>query len=235
MHEQALEGLEATVAHDQYTLCVYRPDWHQGVVGIVASRLKDRLHRPTIVFARGADGELRGSGRAIPGFHLRDALDLVAKRAPETITRFGGHAYAAGLSLPESALARFQAEFERVAREWLTPAALLQTLETDGELDPVELTLGLAQEIAARVWGQGFPAPLFDGEFAVLEQRLVGQKHLRLRLAAAGRHCAAMLFNEQEPLPDRIRAAYRIDVHHFRGLANLQLVLERWQPAQGRV
>jgi single-stranded-DNA-specific exonuclease len=235
MHEQALDGLEATVADDQYTLCVYRPDWHQGVVGIVASRLKDRFHRPTIVFARGADGELRGSGRAIAGFHLRDALDLVAKRAPDTITRFGGHAYAAGLSLPEAALARFQAEFERVAREWLSPAALLQTLETDGELDPAELTLGLAQEIAARVWGQGFPAPLFDGEFAVLEQRLVGQKHLRLRLAGAGRHCAAMLFNEQEPLPDRIRAAYRIDVHHYQGLSNLQLVLERWQPAQGRV
>jgi single-stranded-DNA-specific exonuclease len=235
IHEQALDGLEATVADDQYTLCVYRPDWHQGVVGIVASRLKDRFHRPTIVFARGADGELRGSGRAIAGFHLRDALDLVAKRAPETITRFGGHAYAAGLSLPEAALARFQAEFERVAREWLSPAALLQTLETDGELDPVELTLGLAQEIAGRVWGQGFPAPLFDGEFEVLEQRLVGQKHLRLRLAAAGRHCAAMLFNEQDPLPDRIRVAYRIDVHHYQGLSNLQLVLERWQPAQGRV
>jgi single-stranded-DNA-specific exonuclease len=230
MHEQALDGLEATVPEDHYTLCVYRPEWHQGVVGIVASRLKDRFHRPTIVFARGADGELRGSGRAISGFHLRDALDLVAKRAPQTITRFGGHAYAAGLSLPESALPRFTAEFERVAREWLSPAALRQTLETDGELDPLELTLGLAQEIADRVWGQGFPPPLFDGEFAVLDQRLVGDKHLRLGLQVQGRACAAMLFNERGPLPERIRAAYRVDIHHYQGLTGLQLVLERWQP-----
>jgi single-stranded-DNA-specific exonuclease len=230
MHGQALDGLDAIVPEDHYTLCVYRPDWHQGVVGIVASRLKDRFHRPTIVFARGADGELRGSGRAIPGFHLRDALDLVAKRAPQTIARFGGHAYAAGLSLPESALPRFSAEFERVAREWLSPAALRQTLETDGELDPVELTLGLAQEIADRVWGQGFPAPVFDGEFAVLEQRVVGEKHLRLGLQGAGRPCAAMLFNERGPLPERIRAAYRVDLHHYQGLSSLQLVVERWQP-----
>jgi single-stranded-DNA-specific exonuclease len=230
MHEQALDGLDATVAEDHYTLCVYRPEWHQGVVGIVASRLKDRFHRPTIVFARGADGELRGSGRAIPGFHLRDALDLVAKRAPQTIARFGGHAYAAGLTLPESALPRFAAEFERVAREWLSPAALRQTLETDGELDPAELTLGLAQEIADRVWGQGFPAPVFDGEFAVLEQKIVGEKHLRLGLQAHGRARAAMLFNERGPLPERIRAAYRVELHHYQGLSSLQLVLERWQP-----
>jgi len=230
MHEQALDGLDATVAADRYTVCVYRPEWHQGVVGIVASRLKERFHRPTVVFARGAEGELRGSGRAIAGFHLRDALDLVAKRAPETITRFGGHAHAAGLTLPEAALPRFSAEFERVAREWLSPAALRQTLETDGELGPAELTLGLAQEIATRVWGQGFPPPLFDGEFAVLEQRLVAEKHLRLSLLGAGRPCAAMLFNEPGPLPERIRAAYRVDVNHYQGLSSLQLVLERWQP-----
>jgi single-stranded-DNA-specific exonuclease len=230
MHEQALDGLDATLCADHYTLCIYRPEWHQGVVGIVAARLKDRFHRPTIVFARAADGELRGSGRAIPGFHLRDALDLVAKRAPQTIARFGGHAYAAGLSLPEAALPRFQLEFERVAREWLSPAALQQTLETDGELDPAELTLGLAQEIAARVWGQGFPAPVFDGEFTVLEQRIVGEKHLRLGLQTQGRACAAMLFNERAALPERIRAAYRVDVHHYQGLSSLQLVVERWQP-----
>jgi single-stranded-DNA-specific exonuclease len=230
MQEQALDGLDATVADDQYTLCLYRPEWHQGVVGIVASRLKDRFHRPTIVFARGGDGELRGSGRAIAGFHLRDALDLVAKRAPETILRFGGHAYAAGLSLSESALPRFSAEFERVAQEWLTPAVLRQTLETDGELDPAELTLGLAQEIAAHVWGQGFPGPLFEGDFTVLEQRSVAEKHLRVALSGAGRRREAMLFNDQGPLPDRIRAAYRLEVNHYQGLSSLQLVLERWQP-----
>lgn len=231
MHEQALDGLDAMAAEDRYTLCVYRPDWHQGVVGIVASRLKERFHRPTIVFARGGDGELRGSGRAIPGFHLRDALDLVAKRAPHLITRFGGHAFAAGLTLPEFALPQFSAEFERVAREWLSPSDLLQTLETDGELDPVEVTLGLAQQIAAQVWGQGFPPPVFEGEFGVVEQRLVADKHLRLTLLAGGRPCAAIRFNEPGPLPGRIRAAYRVDVNHYQGLSSLQLVLERWQPA----
>lgn len=231
MHEQALNGLDATVADDQYTLCVYRPDWHQGVVGIVASRLKDRLHRPTIVFARGGDGELRGSGRAIAGFHLRDALDLVAKRAPGTILRFGGHAYAAGLSLCEAALPRFRTEFERVAQEWLSPAALRQILDSDGELGPAELTLGLAQAIEDCVWGQGFPGPLFEGEFAVLEQRCVGEKHLRLMLARSEQRCEAMLFNDLGPLPARIRAAYRLEVNRYQGLSSLQLVLECWQPA----
>ncbi len=155
MQSQALDGLDATIAPDQYTLCVYRPEWHQGVVGIVASRLKDRFHRPTIVFARASDGTLRGSGRAISGFHLRDALDLIAKRAPGTIDRFGGHAFAAGLTLAEAALPRFSVEFERVARDWLSPAALLRTLETDGDLADAELTLGLARDIGAQVWGQG--------------------------------------------------------------------------------
>jgi single-stranded-DNA-specific exonuclease len=231
MHEQALDGLDATVAADRYTLCVYRPEWHQGVVGIIASRLKDRFHRPTIVFARAGDGELRGSGRAIPGFHLRDALDLVAKRAPGTIARFGGHAFAAGLSLSEPALPRFSAEFERVAREWLAPTVLRQQLETDGELAATELTVALAQEIGIRVWGQGFPGPIFDGEFSVLEQRAVGEKHLKLVLAGGGRRCDAMLFYDSGPLPERIRAAYRIEVNHYQGLSSLQLVLECWGPA----
>src|SRR5207253_8640546 len=158
--------LDDASAGDAYTLCLYRPEWHQGVIGIVASRLKDRFHRPTIVFARSNDGQLRGSGRAIAGFHLRDALDLVAKRAPGTIARFGGHAFAAGLSLAEAELPRFSAEFERVAREWLMPAALQQTLETDGDLDPAELTMGFEQEVAGQVWGQGFQVQVFDGELS---------------------------------------------------------------------
>jgi single-stranded-DNA-specific exonuclease len=229
MHEQALDGLEATIAADQYTLCVYKPEWHQGVVGIVASRLKDRFHRPTIVFARAGDGELRGSGRAIAGFHLRDALDLVAKRAPGAIDRFGGHAFAAGLSLAEDELPRFSAEFERVAREWLSPAELRRALETDGELEDGELTLGLARDIGAQVWGQGFPPPLFEGEFAVLEQRVVGGKHVRLAVSASGRRLAAIAFNEPGPLPPFIRAAYRPEVNHFQGLDSLQIVIESWQ------
>ena len=230
MQSQALEGLDATIAPDQYTLCVYRPEWHQGVVGIVASRLKDRFHRPTIVFARASDGTLRGSGRAISGFHLRDALDLVAKRAPGTIDRFGGHAFAAGLTLAEAALPRFSVEFERVARDWLSPAALLRTLETDGDLADAELTLGLARDIGAQVWGQGFPAPLFDGEFAVLEQTVVGGKHLRLALSGSGVRLNAIVFNEPGILPARIRAAYRPEVNNFQGLESLQIVIESWQP-----
>jgi single-stranded-DNA-specific exonuclease len=231
MHEQALDGLDAMIAADQYTLCVYRPEWHQGVVGIVASRLKERFHRPTIVFARAGDGELRGSGRAISGFHLRDALDLVAKRAPGMIDRFGGHAFAAGLTLAEHELPRFSAEFERVAREWLSPAALRRTLETDGELEGGELTLGLARDIAGQVWGQGFPAPLFEGEFAVLEQRVVGGKHVRLAISAAGRRLTAIAFDEPGSLPPRIRAAYRPEVNYFQGLDSLQIVIESWQAA----
>jgi single-stranded-DNA-specific exonuclease len=164
MQEEALADLlqmDDALASDQFTLCLYREDWHQGVVGIVASRLKERFHRPAIVFARGSGGgELRGSGRSIDGFHLRDALDLVAKRNPGLIARFGGHAYAAGLTIDESALPEFAAAFERVAREGLTPAQLHRTHESDGVLRPGELTLELAAGLRERVWGQGMPPRL---------------------------------------------------------------------------
>ncbi len=231
MQEQALADLERGVDEDGCTLCLYRADWHQGVVGIVASRLKDRYHRPVIVFARaGGAGELRGSGRAIAGFHLRDALDLIAKRAPGLISRFGGHAYAAGLSLHETALDRFVDEFERVGREWLSPALLKRTIETDGALAAEELTLGLARSCAAYVWGQGFPAPAFDAEFTVTAQRVVGDKHLKLALALGERRFEAILFQQTGPLPPRIRAAYRPEVNHYEGLDSLQLVIEHWLP-----
>ena len=231
MQEQALADLERGVDEDGCTLCLYRADWHQGVVGIVASRLKDRYHRPVIVFARaGGAGELRGSGRAIAGFHLRDALDLIAKRAPGLISRFGGHAYAAGLSLHETALDRFVDEFERVGREWLSPALLKRTIETDGALAADELTLGLARSCAAYVWGQGFPAPAFDAEFTVTAQRVVGDKHLKVALALGERRFEAILFQQTGPLPVRIRAAYRPEVNHYEGLDSLQLVIEHWLP-----
>ena len=231
MQEQALADLERGVDEDGCTLCLYRADWHQGVVGIVASRLKDRYHRPVIVFARaGGAGELRGSGRAIAGFHLRDALDLIAKRVPGLISRFGGHAYAAGLSLHETALDRFVDEFERVGREWLSPALLKRTIETDGALAAEELTLGLARSCAAYVWGQGFPAPAFDAEFTVTAQRVVGDKHLKLALALGERRFEAILFQQTGPLPPRIRAAYRPEVNHYEGLDSLQLVIEHWLP-----
>ena len=199
-------------------------------MGIIASRLKDRFHRPALVFARSGNGELRGSGRGIPGFHLRDAIDLVAKRAPGAILRFGGHAHAAGLSVAEDALPRVAAEFERVARERLPPSALSRALETDGELGPDELTLGLADQLRQQVWGQGFPAPLFEGEFIVTEQRVVGGEHVRAVLAQSGRRVEAIAFRTGGPLPTTLRAVYRPDRNTYQGLASLQLVLEHWQP-----
>jgi single-stranded-DNA-specific exonuclease len=230
MQEEALAAIDAMAAGGTYTICVYRADWHQGVIGIVASRLKDRFHRPAIVFAPGADGELRGSGRTISGFHLRDALDLVTKRCPTIITRFGGHAYAAGLTLPEAELPRFVAEFERIARESLSPDALRQTIETDGELARDELTLDLARQLAARIWGQGFPAPVFEGTFTVAGQRIVGDKHTRLTLAYDGMRVEGIAFNEPGPLPGRVRALYRPEINYFQGQETLQVVVDSWQP-----
>ncbi len=234
MQDEALAELDARgaegVGDAAFTICLYRPEWHQGVVGIVASRLKERFHRPAVVFARGSDGELKGSGRSIAGFHLRDALDLVAKRAPGLVPRFGGHAFAAGLSLAESDLPRFAALFEEVAREQLTSAHLQRTLESDGGLAPEELTLDLAGTLRDEVWGQGFPAPVFDDVFTVADQRMVGERHRRLQLVRAGIGFDAILFNQTEPLPASIRAAYRPDVNEWNGRTSLQLVIEWWRP-----
>ena len=240
MQEEALAELDArtasTATDDAFTLCLFRPEWHQGVVGIVASRLKDRYHRPAVVFARGTGGELKGSGRSIPGFHLRDALDLVSKRAPGVIARFGGHAYAAGLSLAEADLPRFAAAFEAVAREQLTPAQLARTQESDGGLEPSALTLELAQALAGEVWGQGFPAPAFDDVFDVADQRIVGGRHSKLVLLRPGAgdagRFAAILFNHADPLPATIRAIYRPDPNEWNGKVALQLLVVHWEPAE---
>jgi single-stranded-DNA-specific exonuclease len=235
MQEEALAALDAraidTAEADAYTLCLFHPAWHQGVVGIVAGRLKDRYHRPSIVFARGADGELKGSGRSIAGFHLRDALDLAAKRAPGLLTKFGGHAFAAGLTLAESELPRFAAMFEAIAREQLSPADLARTLDSDGGLAAGELGVELAHVLRSEVWGQGFPAPVFDDTFAVLAQRTVGGNHSKLVLARGTKRYDAILFRHVDPLPGAIHAAYRPDVNEWRGEASLQLVIEHWQPA----
>jgi len=239
MHEEALAELDARTAPgdgDAYTVCLFHPDWHQGVVGIVASRLKDRYHRPAIVFARGSGTELKGSGRSIPGFHLRDALDLVTKRAPGIIARFGGHAYAAGLSLDESDLPRFAAAFETVAREALTASDLARVQPSDGELEPSEVTLDLAQALAREVWGQGFPMPVFDDVFDVADQRTVAGKHSKLVLERRGLPAplrfAAILFNHADPLPGTIRAVYRPDANDWNGTTVLQLVIEAWEPLE---
>ena len=234
MEAEANADVDAAVAapgDDAFTVCLYRPGWHPGVVGIVAARLKDRFHRPAIVFADGAGGELRGSGRSIAGFHLRDALDLVGKRAPGTIERFGGHAFAAGLTLHAGALPRFAAAFEAVARGQLSDAALARTVETDGALAAGELSPALATALCAGVWGQGFPPPTFDDVFDVATQRSVGNGHLRLTLDRGGERFDAILFRQPEPLPARIHAAFRPSVNAWNGRETVELVVLHWLPA----
>lgn len=231
MQDQALALLDGIAVHEGASLTLFDPAWHQGVVGLLASRLKERHHRPTIIFADGGDGLLKGSGRAIPGLHLRDALDTVDRRAPGLILKFGGHAAAAGLTLRREDFNRFAAAFEQVARENLSAADLEKQIETDGELDPAECTLENAEAIRAAVWGQGFPAPAFHGTFTVQSQRLVGEKHLKLRLAGAGMAADAMLFFHDEPLPERIQAVFRPEVNEWNGARTLQFNLAHWSEA----
>jgi len=230
MHGDALTRLEHLSPQDGYSLCLFDPGWHQGVVGILAARLKERLHRPVIAFARGTAGELKGSGRSIRALHMRDALDLVAKREPGLIVRFGGHAAAAGLTLREEGFERFQAAFEAAAQRLLTPADLERVIETDGALEAAELTLDAARILGRPVWGQGFPQPTFDGEFEVAAQRVVGGRHLKLKLAANGAVYEAMLFAHSAPLPPRVHAVYRLEVNEYNDAQRLQLTLEHWRP-----
>lgn len=227
MRQEAESILSTLAVEAQYSICLYRSDWHQGVVGIVASRVKEQFHRPTLVFAQASEGLIRGSGRSIPGLHLRDALDRVSKRFPELIIRFGGHAAAAGLTLQEADFAFFSVEFERVCRELMTEAELLHVIETDGELPEDGFALAVAERLDRQVWGQGFPAPLFQGEFRVLEQRVVGERHLRLKLANVyGQILEAMRFQYAEPLPETIAAVYKIGVNEWRNERNIQLQIE---------
>jgi single-stranded-DNA-specific exonuclease len=226
MQESALAMVAAVEADDAYTLSIHRAEWHTGVVGLLASRLKDRFHRPVFAFASEGSGKLKGSGRSIAGLHLRDALDLVDKRCPGLLERFGGHAAAAGVTLGADGLDRFRSSFETVAREQLTPADLQQRIETDGALAARDLTFGLAQLLKDQVWGQGFPEPRFVGQFSVESQKTVGEKHLRVTLGLGGQRFAAMRFGSAEPLPASVRAVYRLDVNEFQGAATLQLIIE---------
>ena len=228
MKDQAVALLEGIEVADGASLCLFDPTWHQGVVGLLASRLKERHHRPTLIFADGGDGLLKGSGRSIPGLHLRDALDRVDRLAPGLILKFGGHAAAAGLTLPRDRFEKFVQLFEGVARSELSEADLTRTLETDGELAQDEFTLDNAESLRNAVWGQGFPAPAFQGNFRVQSQRLVGEKHLKLRLAGDGFSAEAILFNQETPLPERIQAVYKLDVNEWNGKRSLQLTLSHW-------
>ncbi|MDO9467610.1 MAG: single-stranded-DNA-specific exonuclease RecJ, partial [Thiobacillus sp.] len=233
MLDEALAILASFSPTDSHSLTAWQPGWHIGVIGILASRLKDTFHRPTIVLANSENGELKGSGRSIPGLHLRDALDLVDKRHPGLILKFGGHAMAAGLSLPADRQDEFSQAFEAVVRELLDPADLEGVIETDGELDPADHSYALAEQLDHAVWGQGFPAPLFTGTFDVLAQRVVGEKHLKLKLGRDGVVFEAMRFFHPDPLPARIHAVYALMPNAFNGQQSLQLKLQHWDPAGG--
>ena len=231
MLEEALEILTSFNPSDSNSLTAYQSGWHIGVIGILASRLKDKFHRPTIVLARSETGELKGSGRSIPGLNLRDALDLIDKRHPGLILKFGGHAMAAGLSLVAGRQDEFSQAFETVVRELIDPADLQGVIEADGELDSAEHHYELAIEIDRAVWGQGFPAPLFVATFDVMAQHVVGEKHLKLKLTRNGLAFEAMRFFHHDLLPDRIRAVYALMPNEFNGKQSLQLKLQHWEPA----
>ncbi|MEI8303569.1 MAG: single-stranded-DNA-specific exonuclease RecJ [Burkholderiales bacterium] len=227
MRDEALAEVGEPAA-DALTLVVHRPDWHAGVVGLVATRLKDRHHRPTLALApAGETGCLQGSGRSIPGVHLRDAIDLAAKRAPGAVLRFGGHAMAAGLTLRADALARFGACFEQAVAELADPGAFSPELATDGTLAGEPVDLELVEAIDRAVWGQGFPAPLFADEAEVLGQRLLKERHLRVDLRIGTQTFAAIAFGRTEPLPRRALVAYRLNRNDWGGRASLQLLIEQ--------
>jgi len=213
------------------SVCLYDASWHQGVVGLLASRVKDRVHRPVFAFAPSGTGELRGSGRSVPGLHLRDALDLVSKRSPGLLLRFGGHAAAAGLTLRADGLEAFRSLLDASIREMVDPGTLARTVETDGSLEVAYASLDTARMLGGEVWGQGFPAPLFLDEFEVENQRLVGEKHLKLRLTRAGQRFNGMLFRHDTPVPPRIRGAYRLVVDEYNGVQSVTLTLEHWETA----
>lgn len=226
MQIDALAELDDAVVAARSTICLYNTDWHQGVIGLVASRVKEKYHRPTIAFARGNDGELRGSGRSIDGIHLRDTLDLVTKRAPLLVRRFGGHAMAAGLTMPAASYDNFVAAFEDATRGSCDQSLFERTIATDGPLAASELVLSLIEAIDSHVWGQGFPPPLFDNEFVVLEQRLIKNRHLKLSLDLDGRRFDAIWFQRTEQLPRSVRLAYRPMLEEYMGTRRLQLVIE---------
>ena len=231
MQQAALAALERIEARVSASLCLFDPEWHPGVVGLLASRIKDKFHRPVIAFAPAGNGEIKGSGRAIPGLHLRDALDLIAKHHPGLILKFGGHAAAAGLSIRQNDFEKFSMAFEETAAALVSPADLERVIETDGALAAAEMQIELARLLEKEVWGQGFPHPSFSSDFAVENQRVVGEKHLKLKLSLSGRAFDAMLFFHSNPLPGRILTVYRLAVNEYKGAQSLQLNIEHWQPA----
>ena len=229
MQEEAMVGLDTIDPGSRASLTLFEPEWHQGVIGILAGRIKEKFHRPTIAFARGNDGELKGSGRSIPGLHLRDALDLVTKRAPGLILKFGGHAMAAGLTINEIDLARFEQIFETVVHSLIDPADLTRSLETDGALEDSLYSLETARLLEREIWGQGFAAPVFDDTFRVENQRILKDKHLKLQLKKGATRIDAIQFNHADPAGQTIHAAFRLAVNEYNGVSSIQLMLEHFE------
>ncbi|MBY5992471.1 single-stranded-DNA-specific exonuclease RecJ [Ferrimonas balearica] len=241
MQEEAVKALEALDLGQQalpWGVALYQSDWHQGVIGILASRIKERYHRPVIAFADAGGGEIKGSARSIPGLHMRDLLERIDTQHPGLILKFGGHAMAAGLSLKEADYDRFAELYDAEVRQQLDEAALTGELLSDGELGALDLTLETAQMLRqAGPWGQGFPEPLFDGRFRILDQRLVGQKHLKLALETecGGRQLDAIAFNvDLATWPNAaiqwVTLVYKLDVNHWRGRDTVQLMVEHLEP-----
>jgi single-stranded-DNA-specific exonuclease len=237
MQTRALAAIEALDLRDDRLpvgLCLFDPGWHQGVIGILAARIKERFHRPVIAFARSGAGEIKGSARSVAGLHIRDALDAVATRHPDLIEKFGGHAMAAGLSLPEAHYPAFAAAFDKEVSRHLSREDLNGVIYSDGELSDQELSLDTAQLLRdASPWGQGFPAPVFEGDFTVVSHRVVGQRHLKMTLSPATGNCQidAIAFNT-EVLPrgsQRVHMAYRLDVNEYRGIVSPQLIVEHME------
>ncbi|WP_372826273.1 single-stranded-DNA-specific exonuclease RecJ [Polaromonas sp.] len=233
MREQAQYAADAMIDEDEVpppAIAIFDPDFHEGVVGIVASRIKDKLHRPTFVFAAsqapGREHELKGSGRSIAGFHLRDALDLVAKRHPGVLLRFGGHAMAAGCTIAEEHFEVFEQALQQVAHEWLDAATLLRRLDTDGPLAPEYRRAELVDRLHKEVWGQGFAAPTFSEEVEVVSQRLVGEKHLALKLKHRGQPVDGIWFGHTESLPARVKLAFRLDADEWQGVRRVRFLVE---------
>ena len=225
--QQLAEAILSNIDLDHHaTFTIFNPSFNEGVVGLVAARLKERIHRPVIAFAPTENGELKGSGRSIPGIHLRDALDLTAKALPGVVLRFGGHAMAAGLSIKPEGFKVFQAAFEEVIRSRCDASVFERVVLTDGGLAPDEITEALCQEIDEQIWGQGFEAPLFANEVHVLSQTLLKGTHLKMMLELGGSRFDAIFFRRKEPLASLTRIAYRPSVNEFRGRRTVQLVVE---------
>ena len=242
MKEQAELALASLLDDDADMpngMCFYDADWHQGVIGILASRMKEKCHRPVIAFARTGEDELKGSARSIPGVHIRDALDLLAKRYPQLLSKFGGHAMAAGMSIKESHYDAFRLAFDAIITEWVTPEQLEATLLTDGPLASEDFSLSFAEQVRlSGPWGQMFPEPCFDGVFDVLQQRIVGEKHLKLMVREPNSGLmldAISFFVDLDKWPDQtanqVRLVYKLDVNEFRGQRNLQLLVDYLEPA----